>query len=333
MHLELYSRSGLKYNNVSKTSASAVVKEAIRSDGFCNHLEADGLKPKPPTYIFSQENKSLDEHYIEIENQVATEKDALGRKIKADKNILLAGVVSFPKPLVTKESEAKNTWTKDDDDNYDLFKIASLEFLKKKFGDNLLCVLEHSDESYPHLHFYIADKKRISSTPNLHPGQAQNIAHEQKAKEQKTSVNKKQMSADYKLAMRNFQDEYFNQVGIYCGFDRLGPKTQRLNRSEWKERKRVNKNLATVVKQVKKDYSNVKSKSAQLENSLAELDVAIQEVLSRENKLEDEYKKIEKSVINLEYAEHMKKTDLASFVQFKLQRANNDKNKKFKSTI
>jgi hypothetical protein len=333
MHLELYSRTGLNYKNVKKTSAAGVVKEAIRLEGFCSHLEEGGYQPQKPTYLFSQNDKTLDEHYKELEEKVAIEKDALGRKIKADKNILLAGVVSFPKPLVTKNSDAKNQWTKDDDENYDLFKVASLEFLQKKFGDNLMCVLEHTDEEYPHLHFYIADKKKVSNTPRLHPGQAKNIEHEKKSKSENVSVNKKQMSADYKLAMRNFQDEYFNQVGIYCGFDRLGPKVQRLSRAEWKERKRVNSNLATAVKRVKSDYASVQVKSVQLEKSIAALDVAAQQILEKERKLNDDYQKIEKSVLNLEFAEYMKKKDMNSFLNFKLERVQADSQKSQKAKI
>ena len=177
MHLELYSRAGalLQSGAGRKTSSGSVIWEATRIEGFTDHIIADGFSPEPPTYLYSQDNKTLDMHYEELLEKVEAEKDALGRKIKTDKNILLAGVVSYPKPRVAE-------WSADDQQNYIMSKEQSIEFMKKQWGDNLLCVLEHTDEPYRHLHFYVVNKSRIASTPEMHPGFAENIRLENEAK-------------------------------------------------------------------------------------------------------------------------------------------------------
>jgi len=316
MHLELYSRTG---TTQGKTSTGGVINETLRVEGFTDHIIADGFKPVAPTYLYSQDDKTLDEHYQLILDQVATEKDNLGRKIKSDKNILLAGVVSYPKPRVA-------DWSIDDQQTYELFKQQTLDFLKKKFGDNLLCVIEHTDEQYPHCHFYIANKQRVASTPELHPGQAENIRLEQEAKAQGKPVNKKEQTTAYREAMRQFQDDFFNQVSIYCGLDRLGPKAQRLNRKEWKERKRVVKQLAKAYKKVKSEALDISDKSKNLNQSLLELEQQISQVMDMQTQLEAEQKAIEQGVIDLELAKFVREHHKELVAKFNIQRLRSNSN-------
>lgn len=298
MHLELYSRAGalLQGGKGRKTSAGSVIWEATREEGFTDHIIADGFTPTAPTYLYSQDNKSLQEHYAEVVAQVETEKDNLGRRIKTDKNILLAGVVSYPKPRLA------DNWTADDKQNYELFKEQSIEFMKEKWGENLLCVLEHTDEQYPHLHFYVANKSRIASTPELHPGFAENIRLEKEAKAVNKPVNKKEQVSAFKSAMITFQDDFYKTVSVYCGLDRLGPKVQRMNRPEWKERKKATKLLAKAFKKVKEQALDMSGKSAELNQSMLELEQQIANVLDTQHQLDNDYKAIETKVDDLELA-------------------------------
>jgi hypothetical protein len=55
---------------------------------------------------------------------------------------------------------------------------------------------------------------------------------------------------------------------VYCGLDRLGPKVQRLNRKEWKERKRVNKKIAEVIRATRSTAETAIRQQAQLETQL-----------------------------------------------------------------
>ena len=60
MHLELYSRAGalLQSGAGRKTSSGSVICEATRIEGFTDHIIADGFSPEPPTYLYSQDNKT-----------------------------------------------------------------------------------------------------------------------------------------------------------------------------------------------------------------------------------------------------------------------------------
>ena len=80
--------------------------------------------------------------------------DAQGRKLRKDAHCLLAGVISLPR-------SNEEDWPK--------FKAEALEWLKKKYGENLRCVIEHQDESHPHIHFY-AVAKNGQSFDDLHEG-------------------------------------------------------------------------------------------------------------------------------------------------------------------
>ncbi|MGP1716819.1 MAG: plasmid recombination protein [Methylophilus sp.] len=315
MHLELYSRSGNA--TTGKTSTGGVIWEATRVEGFTDHIVADGFTPVAPTYLYSQNNLTLDVHYENILAQVETEKDGLGRKIKSDKNILLAGVVSFPKPRVA-------VWSDDDKQDFITFKEQSIEFMKKQWGDNLLCVLEHTDEQYPHLHFYVVNKTRIASTPEMHPGFAENIRIEKEAKALNQPVNKKEQVKAYKDAMRKFQDDFYQTVSVYCGLDRLGPKAQRLNRNEWKEKKRATKLLAKAFKKVKEQAADINIKSNTLNISMLELEQQIANVIDMQVQVEKDQQAIAKGVEDLELAKFVKENYPQIATNFKMKKIRRD---------
>jgi len=322
MHIELYSRAGaMLQDGTRKTNSGSVIAEAVRELGFTNHIIADGFEPKPPTYVFSQNDLSLEQHYENILHQVETEKDSLGRKIKTDKNILLAGVVSFPKPRIA------DNWSPDDEQNYVLFKEQTLSFLKKQWGENLACVIEHNDEKYPHLHFYVANKSRIASAPELHPGNFARIKIENESKKEGKPADKKAEAEAYKVAMRKFQDDFFSEVGIHCGFTRLGPKVQRLNRTEWKERKRVAKSLAKAFKLLKRDVLKSNENSINLTNSLNDVEARMFEILGMQTELEAEQKqldlnnqKIESNLADLELAKFVKENFPNIATEFRIKK-------------
>lgn len=139
--------------------------------------------------------------------------DARGHNLRKDALCLVAGVVSAPHDI---EPEG---WEK--------FRSDSIDWLKKKYGDALESVIEHTDESHPHLHFYVVPKpgQRFES---IHQGRA--AANAKKGQGGK----KGEQNQAYKASMREFQDEFFEKVGIEHGFTRIGPGKRRLTREEWK---------------------------------------------------------------------------------------------------
>src|SRR5690606_38193187 len=66
-------------------------------------------------------------------------KDSRGHKLRKDALCLLAGAISLPR-------EQGEDWEK--------FRDESVEWLKRKYGERLKAVVEHTDETHPHIHFY-----------------------------------------------------------------------------------------------------------------------------------------------------------------------------------
>jgi len=89
-------------------------------------------------------------------------------------------------------------------------------------------VIAHHDESHPHLHFYVVPEpgQRFET---IHQGKAAAAAAKQQPGTKKGGENQA-----YKQAMREFQDEFFDAVGIENGMTRIGPGKRRLTREEWK---------------------------------------------------------------------------------------------------
>ena len=204
IHVESYSRSTPKKGKAGGHSVSSVVNEAIREKNSIPHVD----NPKPPVYIYGKPLEVLEET---CNAWAASMTDAKGRKLRKDALCLVAGVVSMP------AETTPEAWEK--------FKLDAVEYLKAKYGDRLETVVEHTDEDHPHLHFYVVPRpgERFES---IHQGKAA-------AAEKRGEVKGIQNQA-YKAAMRAYQDEFFERVGIPHGLSRIGPGRRRLTREAWK---------------------------------------------------------------------------------------------------
>lgn len=246
IHYEGYSLSGStqkskKTGGITKTrSVSEIIAETNRIRGNCPHIE----NPKPPIVILGQ----LEKLEAVCQDWASNTKDALGRKLRKDAQCLLAGVISFPR-----EREQKNP------QDWEKFKARSIKYLERKYGDRLKCVVEHEDESHPHLHFYVVP--RIGEKfEDIHEGvKAQNAVKEKskqylkdnpKEKEPPKDLQKGGQNLAYIQAMRLLQDEFYEKVGIYSGLARLGPGRRRLSRSEWKAEQQESLSKAKMLEKL-----------------------------------------------------------------------------------
>ena len=82
----------------------------------------------------------------------------MGRKMREDAAVLLAGVASFPRDAANKDPELYKKW-----------ESLTVEYLQKKYGDNLRSVVMHNDEEHPHLHFYVYSDTEVNAKM-LHDG-------------------------------------------------------------------------------------------------------------------------------------------------------------------
>ncbi|TOO77504.1 plasmid recombination protein, partial [Vibrio parahaemolyticus] len=211
IHIETYAKVSSRNNK--KQSAKAVAQECERELHACPHIK----HPKPYKLLYG--NKPSDV-VRQAENQAQKAKDRLGRKLRKDAQILLAGVVSYPTPLAEFDPNCRNfrRWLE-----------LNHKFLKKKYGTRYKSLVLHTDENdgFPHCHFYVVPD--LDSSNHLKIGTVhQGIEARDKLK---TSSAKEKLRA-YKIAMREYQDEYQEHVGSLCGLTRIGPRKRRLTRQE-----------------------------------------------------------------------------------------------------
>lgn len=248
IHIETYARQASTKQKPTKAKAGAkaeakvkikqnvsgVIAEAIRAEGNCPHV-AD---PKPPRYIVGDDSV-MQGMQAEIEQNLEEHHKRIGgRKIRADAHVLLAGVASFPRDLQKSEPETYAKW-----------ESKTVEWLQKKYGDNLKAVLMHDDEDHPHIHFYVYSAEKVNAK-ELHDGYVAAA---------KFPPITKEAGIAHANAMREMQSAYYAEVAHDCGLLRDGPKRKRMDRATYKaiqreERERVA--LGSEVAQVRADLLN-----------------------------------------------------------------------------
>lgn len=222
IHINSYSLTTPKKAKEGGHSVKSIVGEANRVPGNHPHVK----EPLPPVLLHG---KSLD--YLEqtCESWAASMTDAKGRKLRKDALCLVAGVVSAPAEI---------------GDGWQAFRDESVAWLKRKYGDQLQTVVEHTDEDQPHIHFYVVPK-RGARFETIHEGRAASDA----IKGTKVKASKE---IAYNAAMTRFQDDFGASVAQRHGMDRLGPGAPRVSRAEAVKRKETRKELgAQLVREVK----------------------------------------------------------------------------------
>lgn len=184
--------------------------------------------------------------------------DATGkRKLRIDGVALLAGVVSYPMPRAAVDEDPL------DQDIYALWRRKTLAWLLAQFGEHLLSVIEHVDESYYHLHFCVVpklDERKRLNVDRIHPGRyAKVVALTEGA-------DKKNAERSYRKAMSAWQDDYHREVSAFFRHDRYGPRRARVSR---REREMVKK---LEEKQVRLD-AELEAKSAAFDRQCAQIKV------------------------------------------------------------
>jgi hypothetical protein len=215
IHIETYCDKPRK--NSLRPSAEAVARECQRLEHSFPHINT----ALPPELIYGiQPLDALNK----VRNDLKSCKDPLGRKIRSDAQIIAFGVASIKIESTPEawKSEEVQKWVRD-----------TVSFLEKRFGSSFVSATAHKDEKWCHIHMGFLPKKNNDGSLDLnsfHPGLA--------AQKFVTTKTKKAKDFAYKEAMRVFQDEYFEAVGIRNSLLRHGPRRRRLSRKEWFAQKR-----------------------------------------------------------------------------------------------
>ncbi|TAV12595.1 hypothetical protein ELI37_19860 [Rhizobium leguminosarum] len=221
-HMQSYSRKG----DSKGRSVSFVLAEARRDPAASVHV----LKPLPPTVIHGV---SIDEverlHDARAEEARTTPHGGKPRRVRQDQHTIMTVVVSHPfKPEEVRADQGKCR-------EIEAWERQNVIWLLKQFGDGLVSVVRHEDESRWHLHAYVLPTLPDMRASILHPGQqakASIMSSGPRTGEDDKTLNRRGDAA-YRSAMRDWQDQYFRAVGAPSGLTRLGPSRRRLQRDEW----------------------------------------------------------------------------------------------------
>ncbi|MEP6838830.1 MAG: hypothetical protein ABJA75_12310 [Bradyrhizobium sp.] len=151
--------------------------------------------------------------------------DRIGRRLRSNGAVLLAGVVSYPMPVSCMGEFVS------DYDVYHHWRTLVVDWLKLEHGDRLKSVVEHVDEDMLHLHFFSLPTIGIDNRLDFaqaHPGRhSLNAAVDR-------GVCKAAQQAAYTQAMIDYQDRLHSQVSVLFGHERVGPRRRRIERERHK---------------------------------------------------------------------------------------------------
>lgn len=313
MHVELYSREEPAKKTINKskninhksdvrtTTVNGVLSEMKREEGFTSHLETIAA----PVVLYGSIDaleRSIERYEAEFKT---TDKNGKEKKLRKDACILLAGVVSLDRA---------------DEEIWDEYKTKAIEYLKNKYGENLKCVVEHTDETNPHFHFYVVGNKD-QDLNLLHDGK---LAVSKLAKEDK----KKLHQTAYTEAMIKFQDDFYVQVSNKFGLSRTGeePRERYKSRPDYlrfKKRQETALNILAnleefeekELKKAKQAGFNVGIKNFDETNFFRKLDWRVKRIKKEKDneikKLSDENDNLNIDKSNLQHELDMSKIELS----------------------
>jgi len=251
IHIETYARS-----SKSGTGARSIIGEATREDGYCPHV----AKPQQPVLLSGPHPGKW---YARVEERASQAKDKLGRKIRKDAHLIVAGVASYPvrcSELDDAEREKVMAWADE-----------TVTWFEKKHGKG--CAVMHLDEEFPHIHMYAgADLAVGQRASDLHPGEAA----KKNAPDKKLAKKKA-----YTGAMRQYQDDYFQDVASLYGMARTGPERRRMTRAEWQAEQATLKQMAERQQKAEKAVSVASEKASRVVSDAEQEAGRIQEKIDK----------------------------------------------------
>jgi hypothetical protein len=245
LHIEAYGREGAHKRNSSarKSSMNDIRDEMIRAPHACSHV----AEPQSPHILFGA---TPDEAFALANERAASAVDKRNYKLRCDAPVVIVGVASWPKLAIDINNDPEAL------KRYQQWREETLSWLKREWGDDLKCVVEHLDEDRPHIHFVAVPKlapDRRLRIANIHPG------HRAAERAAEAGGNGRDQKKAYKEAMARLQDDYCERVSVKFGLLRIGPRLQRLTRAEWKRRKCQAEVLAQAHSQIQSFASSVKA--------------------------------------------------------------------------
>ncbi|GES45372.1 hypothetical protein RsS62_46240 [Rhizobium dioscoreae] len=260
VHLEAFSRKG----DSKGRSTGFVLNEARRDPAASVHVP----NPSPPIVVFGvgvDEAERLHDAAADVATTIP--KGGKPRRIQRTQHTLMTVVASHP---LTMEEVRADPEKRSEAEGWEM---RTVEWLRSQYGDRLVSVIRHEDESHYHLHAYIVPDDPAMRAAALHPGQqakAAVMAGGPAEGEDAKALNKRGDQA-YRAAMREWQDSYHDTVAIPCGLTRLGPQRRRLSRVEWQAEQVQARALRTTLDRAREVKSKGESFVAATKEDVAAL--------------------------------------------------------------
>jgi hypothetical protein len=216
-----YSRKG----DGKGRNTSFIFGEARRDLAACLHVES----PRPPVIVYGVDIDQVEAMHDAAADARTVPKGGKERRVRQDQHTLMTVVASHP---LTMAEVAADPVKRQEAERWEGMTV---DWLRHLYGDGLVSVVRHEDESRWHVHAYILPRDREMKAAGLHPGlvaKAEIMAAGPREGEDPKAMNKRGDNA-YKAAMRGWQDAYFDAFAVRCGLARIGPGLRRLSRQEW----------------------------------------------------------------------------------------------------
>lgn len=222
VHIEGYARKA----DARGRSVDYVLSEAERRPESCPHV-AD---PCLPELVFGSSLADMRiAHDSRTAEAMATIAGGKTRKIRQDQLTLMTLVASHPATVADVRADPAVAA------EVMVWEGRVVAWLRETWGDDLACVVRHTDEKHAHLHAYILPGEADMRARRLHPGAAAKEAVKLEAAANGADAKTANATGDkaYRGAMRAMQDSFWRSVGIPCALARIGPARRRLTRAEW----------------------------------------------------------------------------------------------------
>lgn len=205
-----------------------VVEEGLRTGSYHPHV----ANPKPPVPVFGDPSGFLQMHNAHVvERRTRASKNGLvnERAIRTDRHTLFTIVASYPVPKDAVEASPEELG------RFRRWVDLTVAWVRAQYGDQLKAAFVHTDEAYPHLHFWCLPDNPSADATLLHPGKVAKREVEARLKYEGVDPREAVAAGNraLKQAMRTWQDSYHRAVGAPLGMHRDGPKRRRLSRAQW----------------------------------------------------------------------------------------------------
>jgi hypothetical protein len=179
-----------------------ILAEADRQEGATSHIEA----PKPPKWITGSRDAvihAVDKYMAQPATVRLKNGQFATRKRRSDHRCMIAGVLSWPDSIADLnhaplDKIRANQWIE-----------KSCAWLKQQYGEDLIAVCLHTDESHPHLHFFV-----VGDAQRIHPGMRAELVDDSRMTD-----NKARMVA-HKAGLKSWLNDYHESVNQHFGLER-----------------------------------------------------------------------------------------------------------------